>query len=185
MTTTTGELDRRSIRDAGHLPLTECLLSMGPVLHRLDYGGRVAAVGCQPPDATALLAAAYPLATLDAVDADVAAVRAATRSLGRSPARARCEIDVGGPADLPHDAYDLICFLRGIGGRVDPVAEARAALRALRSTGALMVVERSRCDSFVEGPVVVGGWLLAAGAAKVRVAAATAHGFVLDARAAD
>lgn len=181
--TTAEELGRPTSRDAGRLPLTECLLSMGPVLHRLDYGGRVALIGCQPAEATALLAAAYPLATVDAVDADAAAVQAATRSLRHCAARARCELDVGGPGDLPHGAYDLVCFPHGLGERSDPVADAAAALRALRSSGALMVVEHSRCDSFLDGPVVVGGWLLGAGAARVRVTAATTHGFVLDARA--
>jgi SAM-dependent methyltransferase len=163
-------------------PLTEWLLAMGPVVHRLDYGGRVAALGCIDPRATALLAAAYPLATLDAVDSDAAAVEASRDAIRRVGAGARCELEVGDPDLLAPGTYDLVCLLHGLGECADPVRTARAALRAVRPTGALMVVEHSRSDAFFDGPITVGGWLQRAGVARVRLAAATPHGFVLDAR---
>jgi SAM-dependent methyltransferase len=155
---------------------------MGPVVHRLDYGGRVAALGCVDPRATALLASAYPLATLDAVDPDATAVEASRDAIRRAGASGRCELEVGGPDLLAAGTYDLVCLLHGLGERADPVGTARSALRAVRPTGALMVVEHSRSDAFFDGPVTVGGWLLRAGAVRVRLAVATPHGFVLDAR---
>lgn len=150
-------LDRRS-QDItpGGPAMAEWLLALGPVVHRLDYGGRVAAVGCVDAAAVALLAAAHPLAALDAVGGDTDA--------------------------LPAGAYDLVCFLHGLAEVADPVGAARGALRLVRPTGALVVVEASRSDDFVDGPVTIGGWLLRAGAARVRLVAATLHGFVLDAR---
>lgn len=162
--------------------MAEWLLAMGPVVHRLDYGGRVAAVGCGDARAVALLAAAYPLASLDAVDADSDVVRAAEHAVRRIGAGARSEVDVGGAELLAPGTYDLVCFLGGLADLADPVAAARAGLRAVRPTGALMVVEHTRADAFFDGPVTVGGWLLRAGAARTRLAVSTPHGFVLDAR---
>ena len=162
--------------------VAEWLLAMGPVVHRLDYGGRVAVLGCSDPLATALVATAYPLAAVDAVDSDPLALDAtqeAVRRLGASP---RVELEAGGPEHLAAGTYDLVCFLHGLAERADPVGWARAALRALRPTGAVMVVEHTRADAFFDGPVSVGGWLLRAGAARVRLAASTSRGFVLDAR---
>ncbi|MFP5322506.1 MAG: methyltransferase [Acidimicrobiia bacterium] len=185
--TTTTEVDRASGLLGGdpapmRPPVADWLLAMGPVVHRLDYGGRVAAVGCGDPAATALLATAYPLASLDAVDPDPPAVAATLAALERAGAASRCEVDVCGPDALRPRAYDLVCVLRGLGTLPDPIAHARAALAAVRPDGAVMVVERSRTDAFDLGPVVIGGWLLEAGASRVRVAAATPHGFVIDAR---
>lgn len=162
--------------------MAEWLLAMGPVVHGLDYGGRVATVGCSDASVVALLAAAYPLANLDAVDADTAAVGAAGDALRRAGAGGRCEVEVGGVEVLAPATYDLVCFLHGLAELADPVVAARAALRAVRPTGALMVVEHTRSDAFFDGPVTVGGWLLRAGAARTRLAASTPHGFVLDAR---
>jgi SAM-dependent methyltransferase len=126
--------------------------------------------------------AAYPLASLDAVGADPDAARAAGDALRRAGASARCEVEVGGTEVLAPDAYDLVCFLHGLAELADPVGAARAALRSLRPSGALMVVEHTRSDSFFDGPVTIGAWLLRAGAARTRLAASTPHGFVLDAR---
>lgn len=162
--------------------VTEWLLAMGPVVHRLDYGGRVAAVGCADGAVPALLATAYPLAALDAVDRDPAAVAAARAAVRRAGAGSRCEFEVADAGSLRSGAYDLVCVLHGLAVVDDPVALARDALRAVRPTGALMVVEHRRTDTFADGPLVVGGWLQEAGAARVRIAAATPHGFVLDAR---
>jgi SAM-dependent methyltransferase len=162
--------------------VVEWLLAMGPVVHRLDYGGRVAAVGCGNARAVALLASAYPLASLDAVGTDPGQVRSAVDAIRRAGASARCEIELGGTEVLAPGAYDLVCFLHGLAELADPVSVARAALRAVRPTGALMVVEHTRSDAFFDGPVTVGGWLLRAGAARARLAASTPHGFVLDAR---
>ena len=163
-------------------PVAEWLLAMGPVVHRLDYGGRVAVLGCADPLATALVAAAYPLAAIDAVDADAGALEATRAAVGRIGASARVELEAAGPECLAPGTYDLVCALHGLAERADPVGWARAALRALRPTGAVMVVEHTRADTFFDGPVTVGGWLLRAGAARVRLAVATPHGFVLDAR---
>lgn len=163
-------------------PVAEWLLAMGSVVHRLDYGGRVAVLGCGDPLAAALVATAYPLAAVDAVDGDAAALEATRAAVGRLGASSRVELESGGPECLAPGTYDLVCFLHGLAVRADPVGWARAALRALRPTGAVMVVEHTRSDAFFDGPVTVGGWLLRAGAARVRLAASTSHGFVLDAR---
>lgn len=150
-------LDRRSQDTSPTGPaMAEWLLAMGPVVHRLDYGGRVAAVGCADAAAVSLLAAAHPLATLDAVD--------------------------GGAEPRAAGSYDLVCILDGLAEVADPVGTARRALRLVRPTGALVVVEASRSDAFHDGPITIGGWLLRAGAARVRIVAATSSGFVLDAR---
>lgn len=176
-------LERRSQAITHDGPaMAEWLLALGPVVHRLDYGGRVAALGCADPAGVALLAAAHPLAALDAVDGDRAAVAAADDALRRTGASARCALEVGGTDVLPAASYDLVCFLHGLVDEPDPVGAVRGALRLVRPTGALVVVEHSRSDAFVDGPVVIGGWLLDGGAARVRLVAATAHGFVLDAR---
>ena len=135
--------------------MAEWLLALGPVVHRLDYGGRVGAVGRADPTAVSLLAAAHPLATLDVE---------------------------GGAEPLAAGSYDLVCILAGLAEVPDPVGTARRALRLVRPTGALVVVEGSRSDAFADGPIAIGGWLLRAGAARVRIVAATASGFVLDAR---
>jgi SAM-dependent methyltransferase len=165
--------------------MAEWLLAMGPVVHRLDYGGRVAAIGCGDTQAVALLAAAYPLAGLDVVAGDGAAHRAADDVLRRLRARGRCEVEVGGAEVLAPATYDLVCFLHGLAELPDPVGAARAALRAVRPDGALMVVEHTRSDAFFDGPVTVGTWLVRAGAARTRLAVSTPHGFVLDARPND
>lgn len=177
--------DREDLREGEASPrpaVAEWLLAMGPVVHRLDYGGRVAALGCLDARSAVLLASAYPLATFDAVDDDAVAVDEVRAALCRAGAQARCDVEVGGPERLAPGTYDLVCVLRGLSGRADAVASARTALRALRPSGALMVVEHTRSNTFSGGPVTVGGWLLEAGAARVRLAAATPHGFVLDAR---
>ena len=174
--------DRTAEGEPPRPAIAECLLAMGPVVHRLDYGGRVAAVGCGDARAVALLASAYPLASLDAVGADTDVVRAAGDALRRAGAGARCEVEVGGTEVLAPGTYDLVCFLHGLAELADPVAAARAALRAVRPTGAVMVVEHTRSDAFFDGPVTIGAWLLRAGAARTRLAASTPHGFVLDAR---
>lgn len=162
--------------------VAEWLLAMGPVVHRLDYGGRIAVLGCADPLATALLASAYPLAAIDAVDGDARCREATRAAVRRSGASARVEVEAGGPECLAAGTYDLVCALHGLAERADPVGWARAAVRALRPTGAVMVAEHTRADAFFDGPVTVGGWLLRGGAARVRLAVATTHGFVLDAR---
>lgn len=164
-------------------PVAEWLLAMGPVVHGLDYGGRVAVLGCEDAWATALLSAAYPLASLDAVDDDPGAVDVAREVVQRLGAGSRCELEVGRPDALVPGAYDLVCVPRGLSPHPDPVALAALALRAVRDTGAVMVVERTRPDGFDSGAVTAGSWLTTAGAARVRLASATAAGFVLDARA--
>lgn len=169
-------------RAAARSLVAEWLLAMGPVVHRLDYGGRVAAVGCGDGATTALLATAYPLATLDALDPDPAAVAAARSAVQRAGAASRCEVVVADAGSLRPGAYDLVCVLHGLALVDDPVALARHALRAVRPTGALMVVEHHCTDAFADGPLVVGGWLQQAGAARVRLASADPQGFVLDAR---
>lgn len=131
------------------------LVAMGSVLHRLDYGGRIAAVGPADGSTASGLAAAYPLAEVE------------------------CTATPGG---LPPGHYDLVCFLGGLAELDDPVGAARAALQAVRPTGAVMVVEPTRTDAFVDGPIAVGAWLARAGAARVRIAHAAPHRFVLDAR---
>jgi ubiquinone/menaquinone biosynthesis C-methylase UbiE len=176
-------LGARDTDDAPARPaMAEWLVAMGPVVHGLDYGGRVAAVGCADAAGVALLATAHPLATLDAVDRDRVAVDAAEDALRRAGASARCTLDVGGAEVLPAGTYDLVCFLHGLVEEPDPVGAVRSALRLVRPTGTLVVVEHSRSDAFDDGPVTVGGWVLRAGAARVRLVAATPHGFVLDAR---
>lgn len=162
--------------------VADWLNAMGPVVHRLDYGGRVAAVGCGDGTAVALLASAYPLASLDAVGVDPRHVGPTVDAIRRAGASARCEVEVGGTELLAPRTYDLVCFLHGLAELADPVDAARAALRAARPTGAVMVVEHTRSDAFFDGPLTVGGWLLRAGAARARLAASTPHGFVLDAR---
>ncbi len=147
--------DRRAVQAAAGPAMAEWLLALGSVVYRLDYGGRVAAVGGDGA-AVDLLGAAHPLATLDAVDA--------------------------GTDSLAAGSYDLVCVLDGLAELADPVGTARRALRLARPTGALVVVEASRPDGFVDGPITIGGWLTRAGAARVRLLAATSHGFVLDAR---
>lgn len=133
-------LERRSQESSHSAPaMAEWLLALGRVVHRLDYGGRVAAVGTTDDVDAALLAAAHPLATLDVAPA----------------------------GSLPAATYDLVCVLSGLVDEPDPVGAAGGALRLVRPTGALVVVERSRSDAFVDGPVTTGGWLLAAGAARV------------------
>lgn len=149
--------ERRPSEETTRPAMAEWLLAMGPVLHRLDYGGRVAVIGRADAAEVSLLAAAHPLATLDAVDGDAGA--------------------------LPAGTHDLVCILGGLAEAPDPVGSARRALRLVRPTGALAVVEHARSDAFADGPVTVGGWLVRAGAARVRLATATACGFVLDARA--
>lgn len=182
MTTSTLVQQETVTEGGGRPPVVEWLRAMGPVVHRLDYGGRVAAVGCGDARAVAMLASAYPLAGLDAVGADPGHVRSAADAIRRAGASARCEIEVGSTEVLAPGAYDLVCFLHGLAELADPVGAARAALLAVRPTGALMVVEHTRADAFFDGPVTVGGWLLRAGAARTRLAASTAHGYVLDAR---
>lgn len=163
-------------------PVAEWLLAMGPVVHPLDYGGRIAVLGCHDAWATALLSAAYPLASVDAVDRDPATVEAARSLAQRLGAGARCELEVASPDALPPAAYDLVCVPDGLTPLDDPSEGARSALRAVRPAGAVMVVERTRPDSFVDGAVAVGGWLSSAGAARVRLGLATPTSFVLDAR---
>ena len=163
-------------------PVAEWLVAMGPVVHRLDYGGRVAAVGCRDTRAVAALATAYPLAGLDVVAGDASGVWHTDAALRRIGATGRADVEVGGPEVLAPGTFDLVCFLHGIAELADPVGAARAALRALRADGALMVVEHTRSDAFVDGPLDVGRLLCSAGAARTRLAAATPHGFVLDAR---
>lgn len=175
------EQDDRAERPA----VAEWLVAMGPVVHRLDYGGRVAAVGCGDVRAVAALATAYPLAGLDVVVADASGVDRTDAALRRVGATGRADVELGGPEVLAPGTFDLVCFLHGIAELADPVAAARAGLRALRSGGALMIVEHTRSDAFMDGPLDVGGWLRRAGAARTRLAAATPHGFVLDARPHD
>ena len=167
---------------AGPPPVVDWLGAMGPVVHRLDYGGRVAAVGCGDGGAVALLARTFPLVSFDAVSTAPEQVRPTIEALQRAGASARCEVEADGTDVLAPGAYDLVCFLHGLAELADPVEAARTALRAVRPTGALMVVEHTRSDAFFDGPVTVGGWLLRAGAARTRLAASTPHGFVLDAR---
>lgn len=137
--------------------VADWLLAMGPVVHHLDYGGRIAAIGPDDGQATELVRRAYPLAEVEVV--------AATEVLARRPS-----------------AYDLVAFLGGLVPHPEPVAWARAALGALRPAGAVMVVEHGRTDLFGDGPLEVASWLAAAGAARTRLAAAVPHGFVLDSR---
>ncbi len=148
-------------RTAGRPHLAEWLVAMGPVLHKLDYGGRLLVVDARHGEASAM-AAAYPLATVAETD---------TSTHG----------DVAGSGVEATD-FDLVCLFAGLGGVAEPVETARWALGRLHDAGAVMVVEPFAGDAGVRGPVAVGRSLLDAGASEVRVVHTSSDVYVLDGR---
>jgi len=136
--------------------VSEWLPALEGVVSTLERGARVADVGCGHGASAVIMAQAFPASYFDGFD-----------SHGPSIAQARQRAEVGGVADrvrfeqataqdFPGEDYDLVCFFDCLHDMGDPVGAARRVHRALKSGGAVLLVEPFANDALDENRNPVG-----------------------------
>lgn len=121
-----------------------------PDLHAtLTGGGPLADLACGVGWSTIALALAYPHATLEGIDSDVASVDDANKNASDAGVADRVTFrvhDVSEP--LPEGAYDAVFVFEALHDMAQPVAALTVARRMLKPGGACMLMDEKVADEF-------------------------------------
>lgn len=115
------------------------------VLERLNGGGAVADVGCGHGASVAIIAEAYPNATVTGVDFHGPSIDTARERAAEAGVADRCDFQVADARSFEGE-YDLICFFDCLHDMGDPVGALTHAKSRLRDGGAVMLVEPFALD---------------------------------------
>ena len=125
----------------------EWLPALGPTVHRLAIGGRLADLGCGQGWSTIAVARAFPGAEVLGIDSDPASIaeaRAAAADHGVA-ARFECadasQLAAAGP-------FDVVLLLEALHDMARPVEVLGAARAALAADGALLVADEAVAPTF-------------------------------------
>lgn len=117
--------------------------------------GRVADIACGQGWSSISIARAYPLATVDAFDADPASVAAARANVRAAGLEDRVRVHLAdASADLTGGGYDLVTIFEAVHDMSRPV-EALTAARHLAGGGPVIVADERVADDFhADGDVI-------------------------------
>ena len=135
--------------------IAEWLPALPGVVEKLNAGAVVADIGCGHGYSTLLMAEAFPNSHFIGIDADVGSIAVARQLAAERGLAERVSFSVRDARDLPDAGFDLVCFFDCLHDMGDPVAAAEAGRLALKTDGALLLVEpfaRDRLEDNV-GPV--------------------------------
>jgi SAM-dependent methyltransferase len=120
--------------------VSEWLPALNGVTEKLKRGARVADVGCGHGASTMVMAEAFPDSTFVGFDFHEASIKRANKIAGGSGLDNVC-FDVAAAKAYPGADYDLVAFFDCLHDMGDPVAAMAHTRQALKSDGALMIVE--------------------------------------------
>jgi 2-polyprenyl-3-methyl-5-hydroxy-6-metoxy-1,4-benzoquinol methylase len=150
--------DPREAQALGNKPLflkllgQEFLPSIADVHEALSGGGRVADVGCGLGWSSVGIAEAYPDATVDGYDIDVASIEAATEIAAERGLSDRLNFVSGDAAEADAaGSYDLVAAFECIHDMPDPVSVLATMKSLARPGGAVIVMDERTNDAFA-GP---------------------------------
>jgi 2-polyprenyl-3-methyl-5-hydroxy-6-metoxy-1,4-benzoquinol methylase len=112
-----------------------------------ERGGRVADVGCGQGFSTVAMARAFPLASVEGIDADAGSIADARRHAAESGVEATFvtadALDIG-----EREPYDLVLVLEALHDLARPVETLAAIRSALAPGGVALIVDERVADSF-------------------------------------
>jgi 2-polyprenyl-3-methyl-5-hydroxy-6-metoxy-1,4-benzoquinol methylase len=114
---------------------------------RLASGGRVADLGCGQGWSAISIARAFPRAEVWGVDGDPSSIDDARRAAAAADASVRFEC-ADATVLVEHGPFDLVLLLEVLHDLAHPVDVLRAARRALRDDGALLVADENVAPAF-------------------------------------
>jgi SAM-dependent methyltransferase len=123
---------------------------------RLRTGGRVADIGCGHGASTALMARAYPAATIVGSDYHEGSVREARERIADAGLADRVTFEVASAQDFAGGPYDLVTSFDCLHDMGDPLGAARHVREQLAPEGTWMVVEPAAGGSVAENLNPVG-----------------------------
>jgi SAM-dependent methyltransferase len=132
------------------------LPALDGVEERLRAGGRVADVGCGHGASTALMASAYPAATIAASDYHEGSVGQARQRIADAGLADRVTFEVASAQEFGGGPYDLITTFDCLHDMGDPLGAARHVREQLAPEGTWMVVEPAAGASVAENLNPVG-----------------------------
>lgn len=136
--------------------VSEWLPALDGVVERLTAGGRVADVGCGHGHSTIAMAEAFPRSRFWGIDSHPESIAAARAAAAEAGVADRVAFTVGDAADPGVGDLDLVCFFDSFHDMGDPEGAARAARRALRPGGVVMLVEPYAGDGVEDNLTPVG-----------------------------
>lgn len=126
------------------------------VAARLADGGSVADVGCGHGVSVAVIADAYPNATVTGIDFHGPSIDTARERAAEAGVADRCEFEVA-DAKSYDGSYDLICFFDCLHDMGDPTGALAHARSRLTDGGAVMLVEPfaldDKADNMAKNPM--------------------------------
>jgi 2-polyprenyl-3-methyl-5-hydroxy-6-metoxy-1,4-benzoquinol methylase len=140
------------------------LPALDGVVARLTAGAEVADAGCGHGATTILMAQAFPASVFLGTDYHEGSVRVARRRAAAAGVADRVRFEALDASELAAGAYDLVTMFDCLHDMGDPGKAARAARRALRPDGTLMVVEPAAGDHVEDNLHALGRVFYAASA---------------------
>lgn len=122
------------------------LPALDGVVDKLRTGARVADVGCGFGSSTIVMAQAFPDSTFVGFDIHEPSIRAARKAAAEAGVADRVTFEVGGAADFPGTAYDLVAIFDALHDMGDPVGAATHIREALAEDGTWLFVEPNAGD---------------------------------------
>lgn len=109
---------------------------------------RILDLGCGTGSSTVALARAFPGARVDGIDLDESSVADARSLAKESHVQERVTFRTGDAATVGGEGYDLVCLFEVVHDAADPAGVLRAARRALRAGGVVLVADENVADEF-------------------------------------
>jgi SAM-dependent methyltransferase len=135
---------------------TTWLPALDGVVAKLQAGAKVADVGCGHGASTIAMAEAYPNARFFGFDFHPASIEMARLRAAEAKVSDRVTFATATAKGYPERDFDLICFFDCLHDMGDPVGAARHAHRALKTDGAVLLVEPFAGSSLAENSTAVG-----------------------------
>lgn len=126
--------------------LQEWLPSLTGVVGRLEAGASVGDVGCGHGHSSLIMADAFPESRFLGIDGHAGSIEIASSLAAEQGMADRVSFEMRDARMLEEEAFDLVCFFDCLHDMGHPVEAARAARRALKPGGAVMLVEPFATD---------------------------------------
>src|SRR6478672_3951090 len=121
--------------------ISEWLPALEGVVEKLEFGIKVADIGCGHGSSTILMAQAYPRSTFVGSDYHEGSIETARRRAKDASVADRVRFDTADAASDHGGSYDLVTMFDCLHDMGDPVGAARQVRRMLAPDGTWMIVE--------------------------------------------
>ena len=135
--------------------LQSWLPALDGVVEKLERGAKAADVGCGHGASTLLMARAFPNSVFYGFDYHAESIERA-RTEAEAAGLQNVMFERASAKDFPGEDYDLLAYFDCLHDMGDPVGAAKAAHRALKRDGTLLLVEPMAGDTVAENMNPVG-----------------------------